>query len=352
MSRGLHILLAGSILLTSSCSGQSGPESRRQGGLETGKVIPEVKCASDPSCTYALYLPAGYREGDSSMVVIAFDPSARGILPVTRYQSLAGKYGFVLMGSNDSRNGQQMDAVGRIGEALVSEAKSRFRATPDKIILTGFSGGARVASIIGLFGEPVKGVIGCGAGFPETEQQPQFIFDYFVIAGESDPNLSEVIFQDKALTEAGWKHQLMVIPGGHQWPPAAEMEKAVLWMRGELPPLPRPVIPLEEYYEIGKEAEQQSLLMTKFLLGDTLWMKKEVQKLRARAAHPKTRNDSLIAERLIAFLGIMSWSKSTGQLNQGLLDQAYRSLVIYRIVEPENPAVDSLFNVYYQQRKR
>ena len=46
----------------------------------------------------------------------------------------------------------------------------------------------------------------------------------------------------------------------------------------------------------------------------------------------------------------MSWSKSTAQLSQGLLDQAYRSLTIYRLVEPENPAVDSLFNIYYRKR--
>jgi predicted esterase len=352
MKHGLNIVLAILILFSGSCSGRAGSENSRQGGLETGKVIPDVKCAGNPSYTYSLYLPTTYTEGKLLTVLLAFDPSAKGTFPVTAYHELAEKYDFILMGSNDSHNGQSMQDIGRIAEALLSEARSRFNADSSRIILTGFSGGARVASIIGMFGDKVKGVIGCGAGFPETNQQHRHTFDYYAISGEADPNLSEVILQDQALTQAGWKHQLMVIRGGHEWPPAAEMEKAVQWMNGELSPIPEPDIPLATYYETDKEAGLQTEIMTRFILGDTLWMKKEIKKLKSQSEHPKTRSDSLMAKRLIAFLGLISWSKSTYQLNQKLLDQAYRSLVMYRMVEPDNPAVDSLFNIYYQERKR
>jgi predicted esterase len=351
MKQVLHILLAFLVLLTGSCSGRAGSGNPRPGGLETGKVIPNIKCSANPSYSYALYLPTGYTVGKIMPVYLAFDPSGRGTFPVTRYKELAEKYQFILAGSNDSRNGLPMQQIGQIAEALFAEIRTRFHADSTRIFLTGFSGGARVACIIGMFGNKVKGVIGCGAGIPETEQQQLNTFDYFVITGEADPNLSEMIVQDQALTQAGWKHQILVIPGGHEWPPITEMDKAVCWMRGELPPLPLPSVPLADYYEIDKETGIQTEIMSRFILGDTLWMKKEVKKLKSQCNQSKTRNDSLIAKRLIAFLGMMSWAKSTSQLNQGLLDQAYRSLTIYRLVEPENPAVDSLFRIYYQKRK-
>lgn len=352
MKRRLNIFLVTLFLLGGSCSGRAGSEYKRQGGLETGKVIPDVKCSGYPSYSYSLYLPTSYTEGKVLPVLLAFDPGAKGNYPVTKYYELAEKYGFILMGSNDSHNGQSMQDIGRIAEALLSDARGRFLADSTRIFLTGFSGGARVSCIIGMFGDKVKGVIGCGAGIPETEQQHQYTFDYFVIAGEADLNLSEVIVQDQALTQAGWRHQLLVIPGGHAWPPADQMEKAVRWMRGELAPLQEPAVPLATFYQIDKETELQTEIINHFILGDTLWMKREIKKLRTQSEHPKTRSDSLMAKRLIAFLGMISWSKSTNQLNQKLLDQAYRSLVIYRMVEPENPAVDSLFRIYYQERKR
>ncbi len=352
MIRILQLALVAILISCSSCSGGAGSGGNRQGGLATGTVIPDVKCLAHPSYSYAVYLPSTYTEGSEIPVYIAFDPHASGTLPVSMYKDIAEKYGFILMGSNDSRNGQMMDATGRIATAMLTEAKSRFGADSSRIILTGFSGGARVAAIVGMFAEKVHGVIGCGAGFRETEQQHSFGFDYFCIAGEADPNLSEVIIQDEALTKAGWRHELLVIPGGHAWPPADAMEKAVLWMKGELPPLPRPDVPLATYYEIDREAKMQAELINHFLTGDTVWMKREINMLRSASSDPNSRNDGLIADRLIAFLGLMSWSYSTSQLNQGLLDQAYRSLVIYRMVEPENPAVDSLFRIYNQARNR
>jgi len=154
------------------------------------------------------------------------------------------------------------------------------------------------------------------------------------------------------LTKSGWKHQLLVIPGGHEWPPAPEMEKAVRWMRGELPPVPAPAVPLETYYKTDQETVLQKEIMNHFMQGDTVWMEKQVRTLRNQSEHAKNITDSLMARRLIAFLGIMAWSTSTRQLNGRQLDQAYRSLVMYRMVEPGNPAVYSLFSIYYQARNR
>jgi hypothetical protein len=343
----LSVLL---LIFLLACTGRAGSGNNRQGGLATGQVIPDIKCRDYPSYSYSLYLPKGYTETERLPVYVAFDPGSKGILPVTRYSELAEKYRFILVGSNDSRNGLPPEQTIRIAKALISEVQSRFGADPTRIFLTGFSGGARVSCFVGMSVSKVQGVIGCGAGLQETDQQPVHSFRYFVIAGEADPNLAEVIIQDQLLSQAGWDHRLMIIPGGHAWPPPAEMEKAILWMRGELPPLPVEDRRLADFYEIDRETALRNTLLTHFISGDTTWMKREIRKLKEQSHNAKSTNDSLIAKRLLGFLGLMSWSNSTAQLNNGLLDRAYLSLTIYRMTEPENPAVDSLFNVYYQKR--
>src|SRR5438552_19004603 len=71
----------------------------------TGQVIPDINCAADASQSYALYLPTNYDTARAWPVIFAFDPGARGRVPVERYQAAAEKYGYIVAGSNNSRNG-------------------------------------------------------------------------------------------------------------------------------------------------------------------------------------------------------------------------------------------------------
>lgn len=349
MNNILNCCLLSLLFLCGSCSGRSHSDGEAQ-DLPTGKVMAAVKCLADPGLSYAVYLPSSYKDEEKIPVYIAFDSDGKGSYPVTLYSSLAEKYRFILMGSNDSQNGRSMEELNRIATGMVQEAKTRFGADSTRLYLAGFSGGARVAGLIGMYMQRVTGIIGCGAGLSSAGQPPVYQFRYVAMAGEADPNLSELILQDEALTGAGWDHTLMVIPGGHQWPPVEEMEKAILRLRGELPPLPAPPVSLKDYYEIDKETSLQQEIIRHFDAGDTTWMKKEIASLRYREQHGVRKADSLMAKRLTAFLGLVSWSKTTNELQQNQLDRAFLSLTIYRLIEPENPAVDSLFKVYQQKR--
>src|SRR6185503_18751108 len=73
--------------------------------LPAGQIIDRVVCAADSSQSYALYVPARYTPSRVWPVIFAFDPGARGRIPVERYQAAAERYGFVVVGSNNSRNG-------------------------------------------------------------------------------------------------------------------------------------------------------------------------------------------------------------------------------------------------------
>src|SRR6267142_6690756 len=73
--------------------------------LVKGEINERVVSKTDPAQSYALYLPANYMPDKKWPILYCFDPEARGIVPVKRYQSAAEKYGWIVAGSNNSQNG-------------------------------------------------------------------------------------------------------------------------------------------------------------------------------------------------------------------------------------------------------
>src|ERR1017187_4246613 len=72
--------------------------------FEAGKIIDPVICKSDSTQSYALYIPA--KANKSALPIIYFfDAHGDGALPLKKYKSLADAYGFILIGSNSSKNG-------------------------------------------------------------------------------------------------------------------------------------------------------------------------------------------------------------------------------------------------------
>ena len=96
-------MLALVLALAASAQAQNG--APRPAELPTGRVIPSVTCVQDATESYALYLPAAYTPDRAWPVIFAFDPGGRGQNRVDRYQAAAEQYGFIVAGSNNSRNG-------------------------------------------------------------------------------------------------------------------------------------------------------------------------------------------------------------------------------------------------------
>ncbi len=85
------------LLITSSISAQQ--------NLQRGVLLPEVVSQQHSDQTYALYLPSAYAPNKKWPIVYAFDPAARGRMPVELMKDAAEKYGYIVVGSNNSRNG-------------------------------------------------------------------------------------------------------------------------------------------------------------------------------------------------------------------------------------------------------
>ena len=196
-----------------------------------GSIIEKVPCLNNAAQTYALYLPAEYSPDRKWPIIYALDSGARGSLPVRRFKLAADRYGYIVAGSNNSRNGPMAVAEEAVN-AMFRDTNSRYSVDNRRVYLAGFSGGARVAvaAAAAMQGQ-VAGVIGCGAGFhPGTPLSAAGFFSYLGIIGIEDFNFPEMRALDAALEKLKTIHRLDIFKGGHDWPPETACTRAIEWM--------------------------------------------------------------------------------------------------------------------------
>jgi predicted esterase len=199
--------------------------------IPRGKLIEKVLCAKNTTQSYALYVPSSYTTARKWPVLYAFDPAARGALPVSRFQEAAEKYGWIVVGSNNSSNGSARDSLDAFAE-MWDDTHQRFALDPRRAYATGFSGGARMAVMAAhLCGECVAGVIASGAGFYQgLVPSAKLRFIFFGAVGIDDFNFPELQSLDEALNKVGLSHRIEVFDGRHEWPPSAVATDALEWM--------------------------------------------------------------------------------------------------------------------------
>lgn len=196
-----------------------------QTSLPIGQIVERVVCLDDASQSYALFIPPGYTHDRQWPVIFGFDPGGRGRTPVDRYQAAATRYGYIVAGSNNSRNGSP-DTVHAVS-AMTRDVMSRFNVDPRRVYLAGMSGGARVALATALTAPGIAGVIASSAGYPDSQPRKTVPFALFATAGTEDFNHIEMRQLDRALTTP---HHLAIFAGGHTWLSSALALEAVQWM--------------------------------------------------------------------------------------------------------------------------
>ena len=168
--------------------------------IPRGQIVERIEVLNDSSQSYALYLPSNYTPDRKWPVLYSFDPGARGRVPVERFKEAAEKYGWIVLGSNNSRNGPWNVSV-NAWNAMLTDTHQRFAIDDERMYATGFSGGARAAVRIAAGCKCLAGVIANGAGFPvdlAPSSQMQFVF--FGAVGVDDFNYPELKTLQEPLT--------------------------------------------------------------------------------------------------------------------------------------------------------
>jgi poly(3-hydroxybutyrate) depolymerase len=167
---------------------------------------------------YSLYLPSNFTTDRMWPIILAFDAGGRGRRGVERYQAGAERYGYIVAGSNNSRNGPwkpSLDAA----RAMTADLTGRFPVDPKRVYTAGMSGGARVAMMLALQPEliagrihpGIAGVLASSAGFPPGEFRESVAFPIFATAGTDDFNYLEVLNLDRTLRSP---HRVVVFEVG------------------------------------------------------------------------------------------------------------------------------------------
>lgn len=193
--------------------------------VPTGVIVDDVRSEAETAQGYSLYLPSAYTPARAWPVIFAFDPRARGRTPVERYQAAAEKFGYIVAGSNNSRNGAV--ASSNQAAAMAADAGKRFQIDPKRIYAAGMSGGARVAMGLALSSEMIAGVIDSSAAYPDGKLRKTVPFVVFGTAGVEDFNHHEMRELDRTLNSP---HRVAIFEGGHVWLPSELAIEAVEWI--------------------------------------------------------------------------------------------------------------------------
>lgn len=210
---------------------QSAPPSAAPPALEPGVILPQISSATQPEQSYALYIPSHYAPEKRWPVVYAFDPAARGSMPVQLMKDAAERYGYIIAGSNNSHNGAwkpEADAA----QAMFQDTHARLAIDNNRVYFAGFSGGARLASSLAQLCKCAAGVFLNGAGFsPSAPPAAGAAFAVFAAVGTLDFNYGEVLDLNATLGSLHYSHSMRRFDGPHQWAPESVMDEALAWFR-------------------------------------------------------------------------------------------------------------------------
>jgi poly(3-hydroxybutyrate) depolymerase len=153
--------------------------------LPRGRIVDSVQCADEASQSYALYVPSACTPDREWPVIFAFDPGGHGLIPVERYRAAAEKYGYIVAGSSNSKNGDWQASMASVS-AMTRDVAARLNISAKREYVAGMSGGARVAMGVALSSPNVAGVFASSAGYQDGRLRKEFPFPVFETAGTED----------------------------------------------------------------------------------------------------------------------------------------------------------------------
>ena len=380
-------------LLLNSC------EQKRKTGSEYGKheiekkqELPQtgrVYSRSTPNGSYGLFIPNSITGNERLPAILFLDPHGDGTFPLNKYKSLAEKYKFILVGSNESKNGLNFEQVNQIVSLLLQECITNLQCDPNRITLAGFSGGAKAALYGGNAIPGFNGIIYCGAAFPPGSIEVKI--PLFGIAGKKDMNYTEVRNFSSSLDARDVPHQLIEWNGKHEWPDTVTFQHTFYWamlndirkknvaVNAELfadfekiiqesliyntNPLDKELILQEaigmfnqlksistyqkklallkksaDYNKakinqekiLQNEDKLKQLYGNSFFDKDWSWWKKEVKLLTI------DKNNSS-NQRILGYISLAAWTYSSRAVSENNFILAKKVLDIYKLADPENP---------------
>jgi predicted esterase len=187
--------------------------------LERGKLIEGLRCETDETQTYSLYLPSAYEQTAKWPVLLVFDPRGRSVEAAERFTAAAEEYGWIVVSSNDTRSDAGMEPNQKAIGALWPEIQRRYSADRERIYAAGFSGTVAPAMLLSKATGGIAGVIAAGGRYL-PELLDDYRTPYFGAVGTTDFNHPDMRKVHRHLSKEDVPNRLVVFDGSHSWMPA------------------------------------------------------------------------------------------------------------------------------------
>ncbi|MBI9067056.1 MAG: hypothetical protein JEZ09_07170 [Salinivirgaceae bacterium] len=405
-----QILVVVFVFLASSCQNKKTEVSDNYAGnIETNKLYKGEQAKNEAQVSYSFYLPSNYNGVDKLPVIFFFDPHANAAKAINKYKKLADTYGYVFIGSENIKNGMSAVSSKDVFSALLLEVKARFVIDEKRLFTAGFSGGAKLAIIYAQEFSDIIGVIACGASLPMlADYNPNYY--YVGIVGNEDFNYLETHQTFTVFDKKGFDFTSVIFNGGHDWPPTESFDlamagleiyaiktkreekneawlenlyvrmqdsmqvyeakgdylkeyqtirQAVRWFYGISPVKEL----IEKSTEIGQKKElytqmqklqmliqKEVMLRSEFVKAienkDFEWWKLEVNKINT-AISKGEENLAMVSQRLMNYVSMASFMLIKTNLDDEKLDEAFKKIKIYELVDPKNHDVYLMYARYY-----
>ena len=197
---------------------------------------------TDKTISWEIYLP-GNDSSEAPGVFVYISPRASGKI-ISPWREVMDRENLIYIGANKSGNRIHTNRRMVFATLAIKALATRYLFDARKMIVSGFSGGGRVASLVASqYPEVFQGAVYiCGANFWKENQtrdvervlQNRFVF----LTGTQDFNLLEMRRTYEHYLEAGAKNSmLLVVPGmSHDLPDADYLTKAIDYLMEGAPP--------------------------------------------------------------------------------------------------------------------
>ena len=200
--------------------------------------------------TFEILVPESYREEEPHGLFLWIHSGDSPKIPKS-WESVLARHRLIFIGAQNSGNRRNIFDRIRMAIDANHNLRQRFAIDGRRVYVSGFSGGSRVASMLGVaWGDMFSGAICCmGVNFYTDIEAPDgkvYGLSYLpnetllpmvkqacrfsLLTGEKDFNLANTRgVYENGFRKEGFRHtQLLEVPGhGHQPPPAEWLEKAI-----------------------------------------------------------------------------------------------------------------------------
>ena len=395
------LLLSWLVLVSCKSNSQNEQQKKKLPDLliSKGTVHSAIGIDNYPNETYALYLPTAYQSTKNYPLYVFCDPQGSGSFPITKYKALSEKYQAIIVGSNNSKNGINLnDGMGYI-QHIIDDCDAKYAIDDSQINICGFSGGAKVAMLYAAqtsdFHLKAHSLI-CSGATTNIEQAPKQL-PMLLFAGNQDMNYTDLLlFQTEAkkLTDSYFS-TLIEFDGKHEWPDSFTYEFAFLFndksanfqerasafiqtlknktftnnldkigtLEGAIQILSKKadtkelqqivdfenakpdikILLAQKQTQLTTEQERKEYYNSQIGVKDLNWWATEVNHLN----HPINVNDLPMNKRLLGFLSLAGYSYSSRFINQNDFNNAKKMLDFYAQVDPTNKDQPYLSAILY-----